>query len=394
MGFSTEAPSPTQSPVNITTDPHITPSKDFSAVVTAHYRSESINLVNNGENIVGTFTTGHNKVTYQGKDYILKTFHFHTQSEHTFDGHHTAGELHLVHESADGDKLVIGQLLVEEFVSADKHHQNDGHDAQIDSFFDKIIDPNGSPINAQPNPALRITDSINNPTPSISGGTFDPSHMLSGHSDVYEYGGSLTTGELTDATWLVAAQTVVVNATDLQNFRNLQVDFYYPENPDVDAQGYNGRDVQGELVLGTVNSESLFGDRNDVPSDDIIYGRAGNDTLTGGGGNDKIFGETGGDHLSGGLGNDWLIGGVGSDTLTGGGGSDKFVLVPGEGRDTITDFSVGVDKLSLLDRLESFTFEDLSFSGSSITYSNTGEILAILTGVDTTTLTSANFERV
>jgi hypothetical protein len=69
-------------------------------------------------------------------------------------------------------------------------------------------------------------------------------------------------------------------------------------------------------------------------------------------------------------------------------------LVPGEGRDTITDFSVGVDKLSLLARLVSFTFEDLSFSGSSITDSNTGEILATLTGIDTTTLTSANFERV
>lgn len=43
----------------------------------------------------------------------LRQYHFHSPSEHTVDGEHYAMEMHLVHESADGDLAVVGVLIEE-----------------------------------------------------------------------------------------------------------------------------------------------------------------------------------------------------------------------------------------------------------------------------------------
>ncbi len=150
MTNSTANKSLTQSPVNINRND--TPSEDFHSVLTTNYREAPITIENVGTNIDAVFETNDNYVIYEGERYDLQQLHFHTESEHTFNGRNTAGELHLVHESSDGDILVVGQLLVEEFVSEDQHHDQD---AQIDSFFDNIIDPNGPEINGQPNPLLQ-----------------------------------------------------------------------------------------------------------------------------------------------------------------------------------------------------------------------------------------------
>ena len=91
--------------------------------------------------------------------------------------------------------------------------------------------------------------------------------------------------------------------------------------------------------------------------------------------------------MAGDNGADILNGGPGNDTLTGGNGPDVFVLAAGEGTDTITDFS-NPDSIGLSGGIG---FSDLSFSGNDIILTSTLEILATLTGVDTTTLNSADF---
>lgn len=85
---------------------------------------------------------------------------------------------------------------------------------------------------------------------------------------------------------------------------------------------------------------------------DLIKGSNGNDRLLGNGGNDKLYGERGDDRLLGGIGNDVLIGSSGKDVLTGGSGKDVFdynslgdSLITG--RDTITDFLRGTDRIDL-----------------------------------------------
>jgi len=119
---------------------------------------------------------------------------------------------------------------------------------------------------------------------------------------------------------------------------------------------------------------------------DTLTGTAGNDSLNGRRNNDSLIGNAGNDTLIGGNGSDTLRGGLGNDTLTGGNGSDVFVFAALEGTDTITDFNLERDKIGLT---EGLTFGNLSFSENQILMGS--EVLAVLTGVNTNTLTASNF---
>ncbi|MEG4631368.1 Ig-like domain-containing protein [Microcoleus sp. AR_TQ3_B6] len=126
-------------------------------------------------------------------------------------------------------------------------------------------------------------------------------------------------------------------------------------------------------------------------NDDLLNGTAGNDSLSGGNGQDTLNGYAGNDTLKGGNGADHLKGGTGNDILTGGSGSDTFIFAALDGTDTIIDFNDGVDYIGLSGGL---TFGQLSFSGSNIIVTSTNKILATLTGINTTTLTLADFKTI
>ncbi|BAY76285.1 putative outer membrane adhesin [Nostoc linckia NIES-25] len=154
------------------------------------------------------------------------------------------------------------------------------------------------------------------------------------------------------------------------------------------AASFNYTITDGELTSTakvTVQvGDRLFGGNGN----DRLNGTPGNDYLKGGNGKDSLNGGNGNDTLTGGNGNDLLSGGFGNDTLTGGNGKDKFVLAATQGTDTITDFCKGTDSIALSGGL---TFNQLSFSGHKIIVTATDEILATLTGINTTNLTAANF---
>lgn len=63
---------------------------------------------------------------------------------------------------------------------------------------------------------------------------------------------------------------------------------------------------------------------------------------------DELYGGNSNDTLNGADGNDTIIAGLGNDTLSGDAGADRFVFnTPTDGNDTITDFSVADDTISL-----------------------------------------------
>lgn len=150
-----------------------------------------------------------------------------------------------------------------------------------------------------------------------------------------------------------------------------------PGDVDIFAQRYSVDGVTG-LDLEGGNGE------------DTLTGEAGDDTISGGNGKDELFGLAGNDIISGDNGPDLLNGGLGNDTLTGGNGPDIFVLAAGEGTDTITDFS-SPDSIGLS---MGIGFDDLSFAGEDIILTSNSEVLATLTGVDTTTFNSSDFTTV
>jgi Ca2+-binding RTX toxin-like protein len=149
--------------------------------------------------------------------------------------------------------------------------------------------------------------------------------------------------------------------------------------------------VVGTVQNGTKDNDTLTGNAgNDLLNgrngNDSLIGNAGNDILISDNGTDFLVGSAGDDLLDGGNGSDTLRGGLGTDILTGGNGKDIFVFASGEGIDTITDFKLGSDQIGLA---EGLTFGNLSFSGNEILIGS--DVLAVLIGVNTNTLTAANF---
>ncbi len=337
-----------QSPVNISTTD--TPTESFGAVVNSNYQSAHIEIINNGENIDGEFTTTQNSVTYQGEVYDLKGFHFHTDSEHTFNGQDADGEIHLVHRSSSGKFLVVG-LLIEGVAANDPNI-----DPQLSSFFQTLENQSQN---------LQQTDA------TVSGGNIDPSLFISSSSQVYNYGGSLTTPAFGAATWVVAANTLKVDAQDLLDFQTIRGALF--------GEPLNSREIQSELFLGTSGQDFLEGDRNILGTEDLIYAKDGKDTLDGGQKDDKLFGEAGKDLLLGGDGNDYLDGGdgkdilngnSGNDALTGGTGKDTFIFEAGFGTDAITDFKDGADVIDLRAFGDSTVFGTLSITPNPASETN------------------------
>lgn len=99
-----------------------------------------------------------------------------------------------------------------------------------------------------------------------------------------------------------------------------------------------------DTLTGSTSADLMKG----LGGNDTLSGDLGNDRLWGGTGNDLLQGDQGRDVLQGQAGNDTLVGGLGKDAMTGGAGADVFVFHnAAEGGDTITDFTAGVDHISL-----------------------------------------------
>jgi Ca2+-binding RTX toxin-like protein len=130
---------------------------------------------------------------------------------------------------------------------------------------------------------------------------------------------------------------------------------------------------------------------------DNVSGGNGIDILNGGAGGDKLSGGDGNDSLIGGAGDDLLVGGAGNDTLTGGAGGDRFVLVAvNNGIDTIVDFMDGEDRIGLSGGLNFGQLNITQGTGGNvndtlISLKSNDDLLAILTGVESTTLNGADF---
>ena len=129
--------------------------------------------------------------------------------------------------------------------------------------------------------------------------------------------------------------------------------------------GTGGGDDGDDVLVGGTGDDELNGGTGDDDldggtGDDLLVGGDDQDALVGGNGDDELFGGNGDDELNGGAGDDILTGGAGEDILTGGSGDDTFIFGPGSGDDTITDFDLDNDILSLTDGLmiEEITEED------------------------------------
>ncbi|MGK7957427.1 MAG: hypothetical protein AB4063_19565 [Crocosphaera sp.] len=194
---------------------------------------------------------------------------------------------------------------------------------------------------------------------------------------IYNLGGKLTV----ERNSVISDNVALIDGAGILNVSGL-TKIQKSDITDNQANGQGGGVFSFDGTLKLEKSEitgnsATFGDSDVLELDTFILGTPEKDVLTGTVGNDQIVS----------LDEDDVIDGLeGDDLLFGNGGADTFVLRADQGQDFIADFMDGQDFLGLSDGL---TFEQLTFSGQNINFGD--QTLAVLTGVDTTTLTSQDF---
>ncbi len=77
-----------------------------------HYTNKASNVINNGHSIQVNFDDG-GFFTLEGVQYKLVQVHFHTPSEFSFNGKHYPMVIHMVHQSKEGQNLVVAVMFEE-----------------------------------------------------------------------------------------------------------------------------------------------------------------------------------------------------------------------------------------------------------------------------------------
>ncbi|CAN6439196.1 unnamed protein product [Victoria cruziana] len=161
-----------QSPININRSEAV---KSGTATLVREYNQmTNASLVDLGFNVAVKWEEAAGILVVNGKNYTLKSMHWHTPSEHTLDGMRFPVELHLVHETDDGDISVVAILYAY---------------GEADPFVDQFADSFGTMANE--------TCSEDEDVEILMSGVKTRS-MSRGTRKYYRYAGSLTTPPCTE----------------------------------------------------------------------------------------------------------------------------------------------------------------------------------------------------
>ena len=209
-----------------------------------------------------------------------------------------------------------------------------------------------------------------------------------GNDSLYDHSGNNTLNGGGGDDWIVSyGHLDRIDGGTGTDFLNIHRD-----NTDIDltvdiSAGGGGADIgDGTQIWNVEILHFEGGSGNDTVTGgalgDFLVGFDGDDALNGGAGKDSLWGVDGNDILNGGSGIDWLWGGAGLDILIGGGGVDTFVFAAiadsavGAGRDLISDFDQGIDKINVsgIDAITGGVDEAFSFIGGADFSGAAGEL--------------------
>lgn len=106
-----------QSPIDIRNE-NIAYSPVLPGLNFTYSHDASLNVVNTGSpdeeaTVRANVPAGAGSLVFGGDTYNLLQFHFHIPSEHWLNGHESAMEMHMVHQNAAGNLLVVGRWIEE-----------------------------------------------------------------------------------------------------------------------------------------------------------------------------------------------------------------------------------------------------------------------------------------
>ena len=198
-----------QSPINIETSHVIEDEKMVDPVI--HYKPTVVSLSNNGHTIQANPSTLDNSIVVDNKDYKLTQFHFHTPSEHQFNGQNFDMEIHFVHQDENNQLVVLGIMIKEGVPNPD-----------LEKAWNVI-------------PTEKTTEDVKLTEP------IDLMSLLPNDKDSFQYIGSLTTPPCSEAVkWVVFEEPIEMSTEQIDKFRKIFPDNHRP------VQSLNERKVKEE----------------------------------------------------------------------------------------------------------------------------------------------------
>ncbi|MFQ5578860.1 MAG: carbonic anhydrase family protein [Anaerolineae bacterium] len=185
-----------QSPIDVPASATVNP-----ADLTMNYQPTAVNILNNGHTVQVNYDSG-STLTVDGVDYNLLQFHFHALSEHTVGGNYADMEMHLVHQSADGNYAVVGVLL-----------NRGAENAAFTPVWDNL-------------PAEEAE------AETIAGATVNAADLLPAEQTYYRYNGSFTTPPCTEGVkWFLMSNPVELSDAQVSAFEQIFDHNYRPVQP-------------------------------------------------------------------------------------------------------------------------------------------------------------------
>lgn len=164
-----------------------------------YYKPTTFTLLNNGHTIQAEATIESNSIIVEGNVYKLSLFHFHTPSEHQFNGQNYDMELHLIHSDNNGNLAVLGVMIEE------------GRENKILASIWDILPKGENEKVISEKYLIHLQDLL-------------PQNQVSFH-----YSGSLTTPPCTEKVkWIVFEQPIEMSKVQIQAFKQIFLDNHRP----------------------------------------------------------------------------------------------------------------------------------------------------------------------
>lgn len=178
-----------QSPVDI--DENIVKKNKSLPKINFSYLSIPLEIDNNGHTIQINYPKGSN-ISIGNASAELLQFHFHTPSEHAFDGKRSEMEVHFVNKKEDGSLAVVGILMK-------KGKKNKALEALFKHF-----------------PKKKGTHEM------VTNALISPMDFIPKDDEYYTYTGSLTTPPCSEpVTWYVLKEKIELSFDQIKKFRKL-----------------------------------------------------------------------------------------------------------------------------------------------------------------------------
>ncbi len=193
--YATCASGREQSPIDLvaaTTGEQAGMSRNYKAASLRIIRHEHIvDVIDNGHTIQINYDEG-STLQIGEASYELKQYHFHSPSEHTIEGQHLPMEMHLVHQSTEGELAVLGVFIEE-----------GDHNPAFEPVWANLPDEVGEEVHHQ-HVAVNVDD------------------LLPADHKTVRYQGSLTTPPCSEGvSWFVAVESIELSADQIAAFTSI-----------------------------------------------------------------------------------------------------------------------------------------------------------------------------